>query len=315
MKTFVLSNNKTSMVIKEGLPLSERYRKNKETGEKKFYPVGCLSTARASQNYFFLSKSFHELIEEKKLTSIDNMIFKQHNNIPSLLIAFPAPQDTSAFLIFDGYRRDQILFIDEAADEEESPCPYGYRPSMHYIVGANGEAHCSYCHEHGTIPTDQATATQVADAASVDKEIKSTNLVNKFFHDDQDTVYIYKENESIKVKPFLDGFGIHIEDGETVCFLLTKKDNINGKEVERQYYVRFTYNADSVPSVSLELMHKRGMTKDQYFKIRNAAIEYENMLKHSQPISGNGYNFFFPDDEAESSPFEKLKDIIKDDNE
>lgn len=310
MKTFVLSNNANAMIIKEGLPIGERYRKDKETGEKKYYPVGCLNPDKARSSYFFLSKSFHELIEEKHLKVLDNLTFKQHTNLPSLLIAFPTTQDTECFLVFDGYRRDQIIFVDESIDPKDQPCPWKCKPSLHYTTDTNGEHHCAYCQSKGTVPTEQPEAVEAADNALVEKSIKASNLVNKFYHEEDGTVWVYTEDQKVKVQDFLESFAVTIEDGTTLCFLLTRKDTVNGKEVERQYYVRFTYNIDLAPIVTISPVKERGMTEDQYYKMRSAALEYENMLMHLQPNGdSSSYSFYFPGTEEDDSPFSELKNL------
>lgn len=306
MKIYNLVANENSLVLRDGFPITERYRKNKETGEKKFYPVGTYNLDKARSQYFFLGKSFHDLIKENNLDRIDYMIFREHNNIPGLKIAFPNKKDTSAFLVFDGYTRKQVTFVN---DKEPSTlqCPYCNRPSANYEKGADDRYHCSYCKATGTVSEDEDQAAELAEEYHLDSSIKIQGLVNKFFHIDYGNVKIFQADTSVEVEAFLDTFAVTIPDGTTIRFLLDRVEN----GVATQYLVEFTHKFDNKPIINISCLNEKGFTMDQYYDLEQEAIDSENMLKHS--ISkGVDTIFFFPnkDLDPEPSPFSCLKDMV-----
>ena len=313
MKIYTIVANENSMIVRDGFPIAERFRKDKETGEKKFYPVGTYNLDKSRTQYFFLGKSFHELISENNLKRIDYMVFREHNNIPGLKIAFPNKKETSAFLVFDGYRRDQVTFVD-SKESTTLACPYCHRPSAKYEYNAStNKIHCSYCKAAGVIARNEEQAVEMAEEFHLESSIKIKGLIDKFFHIDYGSISIFKPDQSIQVEEFLDTFAVVIPDGATIRFLLTRMDKhpaAEDAEIERQYFVEFTHRFDNKPAINITLMHERGMTLEQYQDLEKAAIDAEDMLKHS--ISeGTDTIFFFPDKEvdSDSSPFQSLRDV------
>ena len=319
MKIYTLVANENSLVLRDGFPLAERFRKDKETGEKKFYPVGTYNLNKSRTQYFFLGKSFHELITEQKLERIDHLIFREHNNIPGLKIAFPNKRDTNAFLVFDGYRRDQVTFVD-SKEPSNLQCPYCHRPSAHYELDFNttDKFVCKYCKAGGIVAKTEDEATELAEEYHLESSIKIKGLVDKFFHIDYGNLKIYQPATDLQVEDFLDTFSVTIPDGQTVRFLLTRNDKhpiSDDATIERQYYVEFTHRFNSKPTINISLMNERGMTLEQYYDLEQEAIDAEDMLKHS--ISkGSDTIFFFPDKETdpEPSPFSSLKGVVSDEN-
>ena len=314
MKIYTLVANENSLVLRDGFPLAERFRKDKETGEKKFYPVGTYNLNKSRTQYFFLGKSFHELITEQKLERIDHLIFREHNNIPGLKIAFPNKRDTNAFLVFDGYRRDQVTFVD-SKEPSLLQCPYCHRPNAHYQLNPNtNKIVCKFCGANGTIAESEEEAVGLAEEFHLASTIKIKGLIDKFFHLDYGDIKIYQAAKDLQVEDFLDTFAVTIPDGGTIRFLLTRRDKhpmADDATIERQYFVEFTHRFNSKPSINISLMSERGMTIDQYYDLEQESIDSEEMLKHS--ISeGSDTIFFFPDKEADpdASPFSSLKDIV-----
>lgn len=319
MKIYTLVANENSLVLRDGFPLAERFRKDKETGEKKFYPVGTYNTSKSRTQYFFLGKSFHELITENNLERIDHLIFREHNNIPGLKIAFPNKRDTNAFLVFDGYRRDQVTFVD-SKEPSMLQCPYCHRSSSHYEwnTDTTDRMVCRFCKAGGVVAGNEDQAAELAEEYHLENTIKVKGLVDKFFHIDYGNIKIYQAAKDLQVEDFLDTFAVMIPDGNTVRFLLTRMDKhpmANDATIERQYYVEFTHRFNSKPSITITLMNERGMTIDQYYDLEQEAIDAEDMLKHSIS-AGSDTIFFFPDKETdpEASPFSSLKDVVSDEN-
>lgn len=322
MKIFVMVSNQSSLIINDGFSVAQRFHKDKESGEKKFYPVGTYNAEKARSQYFFLNKSLQEQIIENDMQRIDNVIFKEHNNIAGLKIAFPAPKDTSAYLVFDGYKKENITFIANR-DFAEAPCPYNSKVSKQYNLSSSDtdtSFHCKYCGESGPVAITEEDALQFAEEMDLDKSIKTKKLVNKFFHIYHGDIRIYAEAD-IKVDSFLDTFAVEIKDNETIQFLLLKKtkDEETGSEYERQYLVEFTYHVNQKPNVAITLLENRGFTRAQYTETINEAKNFENSLKYATaPAETETQSvFYFPDksDGDDMSPFEGLRDMIKEDNE
>lgn len=315
MKIFVMVSDQSSLIINDGFPVAQRFHKDKETGDKKFYPVGTYNVDKARSQYFFLNKSLQDRINEEDLQRIDNLTFKEHNNIPGLKIAFPSRKESKALLVFDGYRRDDIIFIEDR-DFTEAPCPYNSKVSRFYYSESDSTYHCSFCNERGEVARTEEDVNQISEEMGLEGNIKPKKLINKFFHMFHGDVRIYNESTSVKPENFLDTFAVTIEDGQTIQFLMNKKikDSETGFEVNKQYLIDFTYNVDQKPTVAISLLEERGFTQAQYDTIRQKAESYMSSLKPND--ESNEHNtqsvFYFPDkaDEYESSPFAGLKDMV-----
>lgn len=317
MKIFVMVSDQSSLIINDGFPVAQRFHKDKETGDKKFYPVGTYNVDKARSQYFFLNKALQDRINEEDLHRIDNLTFKEHNNIPGLQIAFPSRKESKALLVFDGYRRDDIIFIEDR-DFIESPCPYNSKVSRSYHCRSEADSafHCAFCDERGEVARTEEDVIQISKEMGLEGNIKPKKLINKFFHLFHGDVRIYKEATSITVEEFLDTFAVTVEDGQTVQFLMNKKtkDPETGLDVEKQYLIEFTYNVDQKPNVTISLLEERGFTKAQYDNIVQKAENFMNALKQTpeQKEVNTQSIFYFPDkaDEYESSPFAGLKDMV-----
>lgn len=320
MKIYTMSSESNELLFSEGLVISERYRKNKETGEKKFYPIGTYSIDKARSQYFFLSKSLQEMVIDDHLNKIDNIVFKQHNNVPELLIAFPDRKDTVGFLIFTGYKKDDIMIIDDE-EVEERVCPYCNIPSKHYHLNMYNESdlnyYCDYCNAIGEVPKTEDEAMSYAAKAGIDKQIKASTLVGKFIHTTQNAVHIgHKAN--VELENFLDVFAVKIPNGSTIRFLLNKTFMVQDTPQAAQYLVEFTYNFNSKPKVKITKVPQPRFTVKQYALLLNKANEYKDYLIHIGPNEST-LAFSFPDtyDEKEAGPFSVLEGIVpkEEDNE
>lgn len=309
-----MSSESNELLLTEGLVISERYRKNKETGEKKFYPIGSYSIDKARSQYFFLAKSLQEMVVDEHLSKIDKIIFKPHNNVPELLIAFPDRKDTTGYLIFAGYKKSDITFINNDG-MTDSPCPYSSIPSKNYhlnmMVEDDLNFYCEYCNTPGVVPKSEEEAAELAVKAGIDSHIKSSSLVGKFIHSHQGIVHIINKSD-IEVEDFLDVFAVKIPDGGSVRFLMTKTFTIQEVKQPAQFLVEFTHHFDSKPNVKISKINERRFTTSQYSELVNKAKEYNNYLAHMGPNEST-MTFSFPDiyDEKDSSPFSVLKNVVK----
>lgn len=315
MKIFTMVSDQSKLIVNDGFPVAQRFHKNKETGEKKFYPVGTYNVEKARSQFFFLNKSLQDEIVENDLRRIDNIIFKEHNNVSGLKIAFPAPKDSSAYLVFDGYKRENITFIADRVFREV-PCPCNTKVIKSYTTVSSTENdteyYCKYCGTRGNVAFTEEDASQLSTEIVLDKGIKAKKLVNKFFHLYNGDIHIYKEAD-YQVETFLDTFAVVINNDETIQFLLTNKD---GSKIV-QYLVEFTYHAGQTPNVAISLLENRGYTASQYNELVNNVKNFENSLRHSAPEETESQNvFYFPDKtEDYESPFESLRGIVGEDNE
>ena len=317
MKIFVMVSDQSSLIINDGFPVAQRFHKDKETGDKKFYPVGTYNADKARSQYFFLNKALQDHINEEDLHRIDNLTFKEHNNIPGLQIAFPSRKDSTALLVFDGYRRDDIIFIEDR-DFAEASCPFNSKVLRSYRTKADDDSayYCPYCGERGEVAFTEDDVVQLSNEMGLEGNIKPKKLLNKFFHMFHGDVRIYKEASNLTIENFLDTFAVKIEDGQTIQFLMNKKskDPETGFVTDKQYLIEFTYIVDQKPNVTISLLEERGFTQSQYDNIMQKSDNYMDALRQStvQKEVNTQSVFYFPDkaDEYESSPFAGLKDMV-----
>lgn len=317
MKIFTMSSDQSAIIINDGFAISQRFNKEKSSddGNRKTYPVGTYNLDKAKTQYFFLSKSFQEQIIEDDLQRLDYLIFKPHTNIPNLLIAFPNHKDTSAMLVFDGYKKNDITFIN-SNNYEEAPCPYDGKVSKAYSCDAEYDDvfHCVFCKERGEVVYTENDAVELAHEMGLDPNIKSKKLVNKFFHLNHGVVRIYEASTTCKVENFLDTFSVVIPDGGSVQFLLNRREKNaeTGYESQKQYLVEFTHMINQNPSISMILMNERGFTREQYDAIVTSANNFQENLKSNIQHTPKPKQtvFYFPDKTDDESPFASLKDML-----
>lgn len=307
MKIYIMKANDESLIINEGFELATRFRKNKETGEKTYFPVGTYDASKSRFQYFFLNKSLHEKIENEHLERIDYVVFKPHNNIPNLQIAFPNHKDTSAMLVFDGYYKSQVSFIQTSTEIKEAECPYNGKPSLHFKEN-NNHYICTYCRKPGFIVQDEEEAEKALIEYGIDPNINPKTLLGKFIHSEKGTVHIFDNDSGVETFNFLDTFAIKIENGSTVRMLLTKSKN----GIDKQFYIEFTHVMNEPPKIEVKLLDVKAYNQEQYQKQVGAARNYEDNLKSDTNINGS-LVYRFPDkfdnDSVSEGPLSALLNI------
>lgn len=277
MKIYIMTNTEEQLVIDKGFKIAERFRKNRETGEKNYFPVGIYDEAKAHIQYFFLNKSLHEKIKTEHLDRIDHVIFKPHNNIPNYFIAFPNRKDTSAMLLFNGFSKDSITFIDNLTGKEK--CPYQSIPSKEYRFDEEANCYvCPYCGSKGHL-IQEGEETEF----NFNPNIPPQSLIGTFVHEEEGTVNIYKKSETTFSK-FLDANVVNLEDNSTISFLYNK-------DYETQYIIIFKYSSEEDYTLDVTCPSVKGYTAEQFVRQVNKANNYEKRLIESQDNGPTVYKF------------------------
>lgn len=300
MKIYTLTNTDEQLVVDKGFKIAQRFRKNKETGEKSFFPVGIYDEAKAHTQYFFLNKSLHEKIKNEHLDRIDYVVFKPHNNIPNYLIAFPNRKDTSALLLFDGFSKDSITFIGKQTGKEV--CPYQTIPSKDFKLVKDTYV-CPYCGKKGFVIENEEQANQVLSEGKINPNIPVKSLIGTFIHEEEGTVNIF-EKADIAFNKFLDAHSINLENETTVQFLYNKSNDI-------QYFISFTHDIEKDYSLDVTFPIAKGYTSEQYLRQLKRAHGYEKRLIESEENGPMVYKFppsDYSSDESDS-PFSDLLKI------